>query len=831
MALSTEQRQQLLDLKSRGVSKEQAMAQVFRRGATTPETRYGDVGEDLMSAGRGAVSDIRQRATNIREGFSAGQRGEQTATETGAQLAGNILGGAGDLAFRGAQAAVTPFMKESEERAVEGAVTDALAPVSNFIGEQSPRTQRNIIGGLGLLEGATAGVGVTVAKPATRGITARIGKFLGREETPTPTPRQTPEQIFAKTETRLQQIANDPNLSAQEKAAAAESALTIRERLSGVTPSEKKRIQEMPPGTLEKYLDQAHLRNINDQEITPYAMGSQQANDALENLNQQLRETGSQIGQTREKLATVKMPQISVQKVDSAFRNELNRLNLTVRDGQIITQPGKIAKTSSPSDINTLQDLFADLQTYKQSPTLANAIDLRMKFDGKIKFGKSAREVSNDVDPVSRSVRKALADEAAKVVGRSNAEELARYSDFMEAYADLKSYTDRAAGGEYLLRLVLSGRGGEAQKLVDTVREYTGIDLMNDATAMKIATDVVGNADQKNLFRQEVTSAGMDAARLFSGDVTGAGATMLRKLAERGLDQETVYRAIAAGTGVYLVATYTDTENILPAGLAVLSAMPAGTRTQAITEAAQLARQTGKTLKLPDSVADEVLTSLNAEEPLTKAMRASDEVVDADDIARLDALQTKSKSTALTDEELVEAGAIMEKYGDQFPSFEQSATTKTTDLVEEAKKYDSAEEFVRAKAGNQSIYSSNNTQSLGTNIPDSNRIRQSARPYDYDAPDPFFGRYNPEIKGSEVKVYRVVDRDELLPGDNVTIFNPIRLETRQREAMGIPEIKKPRKVIEEWIPKKDLYTVDGGTQLYAPDGVKSLEELWERARQ
>lgn len=546
--LTNEQRKQLLDLKARGVSKEQAMAQVFsRRSPVQPENRYGDVGEDITSAFKGVGQDLYQRGQNIREGFAAGRRGEQTPIETGAQLAGNILGGAGDITFRGTQAVVTPFMKESEERAIEQKVGEVFSPVSKFIGEQSPRTQRNIVGSLGLFEGLTAGAGTAAVKPVSKSITSRISKFFGHSADELPTSvRQTPEQVIAKAETRLQQISNDPNLTAQQKAAAAQSALTLRERWAGVTPSEKKRIQEMPPGTLEKYLDQAHLRNINDTELTPYGMGAQQANDALENLRTQLNETGSQIGQTRQKLATVKMPRISVEKVDNSFISELDRLNLTIKNGEVVTKPGKIAKTSSDSDIGTLQDLYNDMQVYKQSPTLANAIDLRMKFDGKIKFGKSAREVSNDVDPVSRSVRSALAEEAAKVVGRSNADELARYSDFIEAYSDLKSYTDRAAGGEYLLRLVLSGRGGEAQKLVQTIKDYTDIDLMNDATAMKIATEVVGNADQKNLFRQEATSAGLDAARLFAGDTSGVSQTILKKLAERSLDQEEIYRAIAS---------------------------------------------------------------------------------------------------------------------------------------------------------------------------------------------------------------------------------------------------------------------------------------------
>ena len=111
----------------------------------------------------------------------------------------------------------------------------------------------------------------------------------------------------------------------------------------------------------------------------------------------------------------------------------------------------------------------------------------------------------------------------------------------MDAFNDITSYTDRKAGGEYLLRLVLSGRGGEARQIVQTIKEYTGIDLMDHATMMQIANELVGNSAQKNLFRQEVTKAGLDVASLLRGDVTGAAATLYTKIMDRIIDPEKTF--------------------------------------------------------------------------------------------------------------------------------------------------------------------------------------------------------------------------------------------------------------------------------------------------
>lgn len=597
MALTPEQTQELLKLKAQGLSKEQAYARVFRNSPTisAPQGRFSDVGQDIVSAVSGVGTDLVQRRNNITDSFRAGIRGEQTPIETGMQTAGNALGALGDVAFRGYQAAATPFMSQQEEDKVAGVVDKVAQPVSEKISTLSPRTQRNLQGGAGILEAATGGLPSFGFKP----LTSRLKNIFtkGAEES-VPTPRintpqpgvkepsivqptaprpTTPEQVVSQVEQTLKQEARNPNLSPQAQEAAANAALTFKEKYIGLTPDVKSRLGQMGPEKLQEYLDAAHMRNIDDSVPTPYEVGAQNVNSALEQLDIKLRDTGSDIGQARQKLANVKVPVTAVESIEDTFYKELDKLNLTPRGGQIYQKPGTISKTGSASDINALQKLYGELLVFKQSPTLQNAIDLRMAFDATIKFGKSAREVSNSVDPVSRSVRKAIADEAAKVVGKSNAAELKRYSDFMEAYGDLKSYTDRAAGGEYLLRLVLSGRGGDARKLIETVKEYTGTDLMNDATAMKVATQVLGNENTQNLFKQEVTRAGYDAATVLSGSPTGIIQVVGQKMLDYGIDAEEVLKKAAAGgaaaTGAYLLMQE-NPEFALPIGFAVASVNP-----------------------------------------------------------------------------------------------------------------------------------------------------------------------------------------------------------------------------------------------------------------
>lgn len=315
---------------------------------------------------------------------------------------------------------------------------------------------------------------------------------------------------------------------------------TLQEKWIGISPDIKRRIAGKQD-RLQEYFDVAHARNADDTLPGVYEYGAQQADKAVSQMETLLSETGGKIGETRAKLGSYKAAPEQVQRIEDAFVSQLERLNLEVRGGTIRQKPGTITKAGT-GDLNVLNTFYKDLRTLKESPTLTNLIDYRSALDSRVNFAKSAREASNEIDPVARKVRSDIADVAAEVVGKTEAAEVKRFSDFMDAYNDLKGYTDRRAGGEYLLRLVLSGRGGEARQIIQTIKEYTGIDLMDDATMMTVAADVIANPRQQNLFRQEVTKAGLDAARILSGDVKGGAAGLLSDLVTKQLlDQEKIY--------------------------------------------------------------------------------------------------------------------------------------------------------------------------------------------------------------------------------------------------------------------------------------------------
>lgn len=323
-------------------------------------------------------------------------------------------------------------------------------------------------------------------------------------------------------------------LTASEKATAKPS---LMEKWAGISPDIKNRIAGKYD-QLKEYFDVAHARNNFDTLPTPLEHGAEKVNTAVSKIEETLNDTGKGIGQFRTKVATYEAPIDQVRRIEGSFGNQLSKLNLGVKNGKVIKLPGTVTRVGSEGDVGVLQDLYDNLQTVKQNPNLEKLIDLRTLFDSKINFSKAARDASSSLDPLSRTVRKTIADVGADIVGKSEAGNLMKYSNLMDAYDQLRSYTDRKAGAEFLLKQALSERGRLPREVINTVKEITGIDLMDDATMASIATDLIGNSRQKGLFRQELTKAGLDTAAALKGNPSGAIELMFNFLKKGAVNEE-----------------------------------------------------------------------------------------------------------------------------------------------------------------------------------------------------------------------------------------------------------------------------------------------------
>ena len=442
------------------------------------------------------------------------------------------------------------------------AVADVTTHIAK-IGIEDPMLIPTLLYGSGKLVGGKDTIS-RVANPVTRGADTSIATIADKTITPViektgavvdttkaslfgrPRPlgniedviRQADESvksdfITSKSTPKTQGLNPSQILRATEQATSQPSLI---EKWAGISPDIKNRIAGKQD-KLKEYFDVAHARNNFDTVPTPLEYGAKNVDTAVTKMEGLLNDTGSQIGQFRQKIGTYKAGVDNVAKIETSFSNQLSKLNLEIKNGVIRQKAGTISRVNAKGEINVLNDLYKELQTIKQSPDLQRLIDFRNLFDSKINFAKSTRDVSNSLDPFSRAIRKDIADTAAQIVGKSEAANLAKYADFMEAYNNLRSFTDRKAGAEFLLKQVLSERGGTSRAIIQTVKDMTGIDLMDDAVMSSIATDLIGNARQKGVFRQEITKAGLDTASLLTGNTSGAIGLMFNFL-KKGLINE-----------------------------------------------------------------------------------------------------------------------------------------------------------------------------------------------------------------------------------------------------------------------------------------------------
>jgi hypothetical protein len=525
-----------------GVTPESLAPQIEERKAQTGF--IGETAEDVWQTVTGLTEVAKNTYQKQKTALGASIDGSQSAGLGFAQAAGigagGVSAGIGEVFKGGLKVA----MSQDSEDALKQTVSDTISPIASSepvqkliqkyqsLDDKQKRNADALLGaGAFMLDIGAGGLISKATKTAVKyadDVYAALPRFIE------PQGLKTADDVVkaVSKETPTSQALNKAELEAPD--------LSIQEKWLGIEPSFKKKIQDEPE-MMSEYINVVKARNQDLDLPSVYEFAGDKARRAVDDMDKLLNSTGSQIGKTRQKLGSYSLDNDMILAVQDTFSKQLTKLNLKLVEGRVVPVAGKV-RTATTAEIKNLQDLMDGINTLKQSPNLTNAIDLRNVFDKNINFAKSAREISNALDPVSKAVRKEIADQTAKIIGKTEAGNLQQYSDFMRAYDELKSFTDRNAGGEYLLRVFLSGRGGDASNVIKTVAEYTGRDLSKDAVMMTLVTDLLANNTQKNLFRQEITKAGVDVARILSGDPSGFISVAAEVAKKKILDPEKILR-------------------------------------------------------------------------------------------------------------------------------------------------------------------------------------------------------------------------------------------------------------------------------------------------
>lgn len=537
------------------------------------QSRLSDIPSDIAETGTALketgeafnqdIAGINERVASGETGFgeSLGQK-----VASGVRAAGR---GFGDLFIGGLKLFTTPeqepqaqkmfadIAEKSIQDPILGRLVSNAGEIMNQIKEKDPNTYESMRSLLTVGAGAAEVAGYAPAKRGfsagfrtlDTGVESTSRRFKSLITRPTKSIDDVVMQADEAITTQVRQLAELPETAtpAQIRAFAEQNQIpmNLKEKMIGLTPDVKKQISGKPEKMAE-YIDVVNARNLDATAPTVMEWGGNEARNATEEMSKLLKESGSEIGAVRTRYATMRAAQDSVQAIESKMMQSLDELGLKIqitdKGATVVQKSGRVSRLAGKGDLKAIQDIYNQFRIVKQNPTLENLVDFRNFNDRLINFEKSAREISNSVDPFAKGIRFETKDAMNAIVGKTGAKELDNYSNFISAYDDIKSFTDRRAGGEYLLRLTLSGRGGEARQIIQTIKQYTGIDLLDDAVMMTVVTDMLANPAQKDLFRQELTKAGIDAARILSGDPRGAIPFIGKFVQDKFLDQEKILK-------------------------------------------------------------------------------------------------------------------------------------------------------------------------------------------------------------------------------------------------------------------------------------------------
>ena len=710
--------------------------------ASTGSSTKGIVGINAPSFGQAkeTLGDVVQTGKGIFNQFkSAGEDIVDVATNKDLSLGEKVRGGV-SRAFSGASRAMIEepvkgivkavLPQEGEDKLKAGiqtfgkavVETDTAKKLGNWWANLDSDSQREYTNALQFGEGLLDLLGIGAASKVTKSGLSKIDYFVKQVDGVVKQENIPVAQAVQKVEKPKLTPADFTDAKLREqaqirmKAEAQAPELTIPERMVGLNQADKAQIVGKT-NKMADYINVAKTRNVKADAPTVMEFGGDQVRKAAETMEQVLNNKGSVIGATRNKLSTVKAPIEKVQLIQNTFIKELDNLGLTIKNGQVVRKAGVVSRVGTNSDITALQSLWDEFKIVKQSPTLTNLLDYRNLVQKNIDFGKSAREVSDALNVPSSKIRRQIKEVADSIVGKGGAKDLQDYSDFIQALNDIKSFTDRKAGGEYLLRVLESGRGGEARQVINTIKKHTGIDLQDDATIMKLVTDMIGNADQKTLFRKEITNAGIDAARIVSGDAS----TIFQRGAEFIMDK------LTDAEEVLIDATRSFNKGATPssgANSGILKKILGSDIPNKQGGFAKIGRDTKKGVT-PESVGNkmsfedrEIANRILQRDTLGTDFATEDFKVQIG----IDKLSEKDQKAFLkealeisTEKAKGFTGTQPEKTVPKSKVNESVSSLNDTTLIKEAKKYKSADEFVKAQEKDGQKFYHGTNANIGTN--------------------------------------------------------------------------------------------------------------------
>ncbi len=319
------------------------------------------------------------------------------------------------------------------------------------------------------------------------------------------------------------------------------SSLSIKEQMAGVPEAYKNQLKGKQE-VLNPYIESTLKARTDLSAPSPTAMMAQKGEKAMAELERQLNDTGTDIGAFRAKVNTYKATPDAIQPAIDALDASAEKAGFKVdKKGQYTT-----AKSREPGwkegEIKALQDYRNKLIDLKGDPKLQRVIDMRKFSDELANFELEPLNPTKKLDYASKKVRSVLAKVIENTVGPEQAKIVNEYADIASLIQDYRKASGGGGNYEFFLKRLLSERDRLAKPIVEAIYNRTGINLLDEVSASKLVTEMLGTKEQQSLLTQEIAKAGIAGSKALKGNLGGLAGYGLQKLEQAILNPEEILR-------------------------------------------------------------------------------------------------------------------------------------------------------------------------------------------------------------------------------------------------------------------------------------------------
>jgi len=349
---------------------------------------------------------------------------------------------------------------------------------------------------------------------------------------------QIPKGTESLVDTAIEIKAKSAKLKALKKSEkiAKKSPVSLKEEIVGIPEAYKNQFKGKQP-LVDEYIEvtKAANKDLTKPSATSHAV--QKSSKAMDELEKQLNSSGSDLGSFRKKIPTYKAKPEQIQTSISALDKSVVSQGLVVKNGKYVPSKSRVPNWN-PAEIKQINDLRTKLVQLKGDPKLQRIIDMRKIADDYANFELEPLKPRRTLDLPAKKVRSNLAQTMKDIVGSEQSAIAEEYYQTAQLIKDFRTATSSGKNYEFLLKKVLSERDAIPKAIIESIKKRTGIDLLDEASASRMITELMGSNSQKSLLNQTIQSAGLGSVK---GQALGVAGKFLKK---KLVDTEKVLRKV-----------------------------------------------------------------------------------------------------------------------------------------------------------------------------------------------------------------------------------------------------------------------------------------------